>query len=344
MGYQAYIVKQGDTTASISRRFGVPWVVIWNSKSNAELRSASTGIVSVANGGPVPPPGTKIWIPDAKELAQEPPEVRGSRSQPPLAVIQKSRNQFESLWLDPGHSSVDGDFELRLVLHVFFRAMEPEGPEGKVDIAGRKDVRYVKWDYEPGSSGRLSKFDEFKRDAVKNAEKFWNGRFRLTPPASYSYCVWPAGGGGKPRGVTCTMKMVQVNEAGSASHVVRCYRRAQGENSSRVDTLTWTDVILEESTHQLRDKTGKLIPTKQLTLAHEVGHMLGLDHPVCPGEEAKCYGDGGEESQITNVLGAGNLVNKSNSSPWVGRAVRHTGVPQDQWTVDLMKDGNPLYL
>jgi hypothetical protein len=337
LSVRRYTVQRGDTRESIAKKFGIPWVAIYNHPSNGALRASSPGPVSVTEGGPLSPVGSDLWIPDKSDLAAPKGLPTGSAGRPPLVRIPHSTNVNESLLLSPANSSAGNSFELRIVPYLFLIAVQPEGSEGSADIAGRKNVRYVKWNPQD--------FEDFKRDSKKGAEKFWNKRFRLWPPDHYKHLRWPNGADGKLQSVVCTIEIKYVDSVGEASFRVKCFQRARGENSGSLDNMMWTDAIKDEPTHELRDKTGKIIPTKNLTLAHEVGHILGLDHPVCSGIESKCYGDGGEAWQIRNVMGAGSEVNRTNATPWLERIAHHTGVPMDEWTVHTLDEKeNPLYL
>jgi hypothetical protein len=51
------------------------------------------------------------------------------------------------------------------------------------------------------------------------------------------------------------------------------------------------------------------------TAAHEFGHTLGLDHPVCPGSDDRCYGV--SESQKDSIMGWGMTVRPEDYAPFV---------------------------
>ncbi len=58
------------------------------------------------------------------------------------------------------------------------------------------------------------------------------------------------------------------------------------------------EVLVEGITHSL-----------QRASDHEVGHMLGLTHPLCSGSEARCYGTKGTESG-DDIMGLGMHVSR----------------------------------
>ena len=260
---------------------------------------------------------------------------KGSPSKAPLQVIAQKPNFNESRLVPP--SSPQSEAELRIVIHLFLEGIDPQGTSGTVDFSYRRGVQIVPWG--------TDQFKLFKEQAKIRAETFWSRRFRLWPPASYPYLNVPPTQSGSPTGVICTLQINYVTSAAQASFHVKCYMRAQKEVAQGVDSSMWTDAALMEKPMELADKTGTPISTVSATLAHEVGHLLGLDHSACSGQELVCYGKGGEAWQIKNVMGAGNVVNRSNASPWLERIEMHTGVAQAEWTVHTLDErGNPLYL
>ena len=223
--------------------------------------------------------------------------------------------------------------ELRIVIHLFLE----EGASGSVNL-GYKFAQTVAWGRDEKGNDR---FKLFKDQAKPNAENFWSRRFRFWPPATYAHLNV----GGTPAGVICTLQINYVNSAAQASSHVKCYKRAPGEVALGNDSGTWTDAVLINHEGVTADKTGTKIPATSNTLAHEVGHLLGLNHSACGGNEKVCYGEGGEAWQIKNVMGSGDQVNRSNATPWLEKIELHTGVAQADWTVHTLdKLGNPLYL
>ena len=53
----------------------------------------------------------------------------------------------------------------------------------------------------------------------------------------------------------------------------------------------------------------------QITAAHEFGHLLGLSHPHCKGNDSQCYGVTTEEAM--DVMGVGSVVSKKDYAPFV---------------------------
>ena len=70
---------------------------------------------------------------------------------------------------------------------------------------------------------------------------------------------------------------------------------------------------------------------------HEVGHMLGLQHPTCVGNQRQCYGGSSEEQR--RIMGLGSLVSADDYA-WALRIMRRHEptkrwrLESDRWVLD----------
>jgi len=305
---ERYVVKPGDRVETIAARFRT---------TRQEIARINAGKILDHLG-----PGDILFVPVGGASVAP----HGSAGKPFLRSIRAEPNTAGSEILTPAETHQD-EFELRLQLVLYMKRMDP-GPIPFVDIAGRQGVAIAPWP--PGM------FETFKTAAKTKAELFWSHRFQFWPPGSYPFFNWPPGPHGEARGVDCTLSIAFALDPRFATHVIRCFRRAAGETTAELDTANWTDAISEDRKLQgddaYTDNNGIQVPTTNNTVAHEVGHLLGLDHPHCTGQERECYGDGHEAWKIMNIMGAGNNVLMMNAKPWLDRLVQHTGVSREDWT------------
>lgn len=54
---------------------------------------------------------------------------------------------------------------------------------------------------------------------------------------------------------------------------------------------------------------------RQTAAAHEFGHLMGLSHVVCSGNEDRCYGITAEQKM--DIMGIGSVVSPRDYAPFV---------------------------
>ena len=64
-----------------------------------------------------------------------------------------------------------------------------------------------------------------------------------------------------------------------------------------------------------RDSKGRQKTRQQRPAIHEVGHIIGYNHPVCSGNELRCYGKPGSEA-YKSIMGAGMNVSMRAYQPF----------------------------
>jgi hypothetical protein len=85
-------------------------------------------------------------------------------------------------------------------------------------------------------------------------------------------------------------------------------------------------------TYNYQNSQGKVETRKQRPAVHEMGHIMGLDHPVCPGNEARCYGAKGTAAHA-GIMGMGMTVQPRNYHPFV--RFMNERVSQYHWSLRL---------
>jgi hypothetical protein len=79
--------------------------------------------------------------------------------------------------------------------------------------------------------------------------------------------------------------------------------------------------------------------SKFFTHVHEIGHLIGLQHPghgragCTTGGEAACYASA--DGDTRGVMGMGSDIRAEHAQPWTRAASILTGIDQANWTVSL---------
>jgi hypothetical protein len=264
---------------------------------------------------------------------------------------------------------------LTLVLKIFLNPMTTFGlPRFPFADADGKWFWIIPW--------RAPEWSTFQRTFKQQCLR-WNDRFWLTPPAGFSkldvklgsrtvrpniYCHLYIDLIGTMAGAHRAINVVNLDKRRLAARLgVRPGDLDSGDFRSDWDTYDSLDVV-PRTTNSTDDKGITHRHVNYLTVVHEIGHALGLDHigvahkdPLCraaifidenlpsvpflsapallaDGSNSRaCYGDGAPPSRGANVMGGGTQFDETNASPWADRLAVHTGAKAEDWKVSLRR-------
>ena len=233
-------------------------------------------------------------------------------------------------------------------------------------------------------------FSCFTRQFLRQCA-MWNDKFWLIPPAGFSGLDVKLGGRTVRPNIYCHLFVAIVGSA-AGSHrtidVVNLDRRtAARQLGKRERDLNATDFRSHEGLYDsvdvkpvpipFQDETGTTHRLNRSTIAHEVGHALGLPHigvahssPVCQvaiiadallptsittnpsfpallsgsSNSMACYGHSGHLSLGANIMGFGARFDASNAQPWIDRIALHTGIRKEDWKASVGKRLPPKFL
>lgn len=208
----------------------------------------------------------------------------------------------------------------------------------------------------------------------KRQSHLWNNRFWLIPPNYFSLLDVKNGGRAIRPNIKCLLITDVTNNASNAHKEIEvvnldvdAIKRQTGRepgsatfrsNSGHYDSMD----IKPRNTSYEDDKDVEHNIKNYYTIAHEIGHAIGLGHigslksrPQCVfaialkkfgvrnvsshlqngGDSPVCYGRFDSSGVAENIMGIGTKFEEVNAKPWVDRVAMHTNTLARDWKVSL---------
>lgn len=226
--------------------------------------------------------------------------------------------------LDPDRCNQSTNADLTVYLRVNFVRVDPTPASSTYNDWDNTPVPIRAW-----TDGQWSLW---KTRFMRDCNRKWNGKFWLVTPQTYNALNWPTSRPTHRCNLYCRFEMSeQANSEGA--HAVIPVVRVNGNHNFRSDMLTYSDRDLRAE----RLTRGSLFYTH----IHEIGHLMGLDHPgtgnagCMTGGENVCYA--APDGDTTGVMGMGSRIREGNAGPWIKAAAALTGVRAADWTVRLQR-------
>ena len=107
------------------------------------------------------------------------------------------------------------------------------------------------------------------------------------------------------------------NDSAAFRSYVQTDLQSTPDHTHRYGLLTHRAVENRPNTvgSEFSDRGNVYLEADFVTAAHEVGHLLTLQHPACVGNDRRCYGESEEQRRL--IMGLGSDMITYYGYPWI---------------------------
>jgi hypothetical protein len=241
-------------------------------------------------------------------------------------LIHGQQNAFGTFDADIDETVCDSttNANLTLFLRIHFVRVDPTATSTTYSDADGTAVPIRAW-----TDGVWRRW---KQRFISGVQSKWNGKFWLRTPATYSRLNWPESSPTHRCNLYCRMRVSEQSDSKGAHAVIPAVR-VNGNHFFRSHMLLYSD----------RDLRAERLTRNSVfyTHLHEIGHLIGLDHPgdslpACTtGGESACYA--AADGDDRGIMGRGSRIYSRHAKPWQKAASMLTSTSENQWTVSMRR-------
>jgi hypothetical protein len=162
-------------------------------------------------------------------------------------------------------------------------------------------------------------------------ERAWNNQFWLRPPAGFADLDFPVGRPTWRPNIDCRLELdLFQGPAPRIHHTIRVVHLADNER----DMPSNSGLMDNRDVRVVRVTDPEGYEHVRVTAVHEIGHVLGSDHPgvgtvffceIDPNDQV-CY-----DADWPDVMGNGMTFRPRHARPWLDRIAAHTATNPGDW-------------
>lgn len=237
--------------------------------------------------------------------------------------VSKSLTRMSAMLFEP-HQARRWNCAINIYIRVFLKKVNPangaaEGTAGDWDTrnSGGRERKIVRWGDE--------EFKAWCRRYQSECQSFWDRRFWLCPPPTYSELDFRRERRTLRPNLSCGLHLTLVSSSSLADHTIEVVKLADTETFYRSDSAHYDNRDIDPSTSNAG--------FQQRAHVHEVGHLLTLGHSnegdaSCVNNNPVCYAN-------DNVMGGGETLAPWNARPWQNAMEAITRISHSSWRVSM---------